>query len=68
MIPNPREPSNLHELNELPAKMIRSKTTNLIRDMELAPSRRYWAIVGNGLNMVAEGNTNKTFVSFVINQ
>ncbi|GIS55794.1 MAG: hypothetical protein Ct9H90mP30_4790 [Actinomycetota bacterium] len=28
---------------------------NRIRDIafELAPSRRYWAIVGNGLNMVA---------------
>ena len=33
------------------------KQQNLIRDIafELAPSRRYWAIVGNGLNMVAAG-------------
>ena len=46
----------LHELNELPAKMMTVlKQQNLIRDIafELAPSRRYWAIVGNGLNMVA---------------
>ena len=46
----------LHELNELPKKMIAVlQQQNRIRDIafELAPSRRYWAIVGNGLNMVA---------------
>jgi len=46
----------LYELNELPKKMIAVlKQRNQIRDIafELAPSRRYWAIVGNGLNMVA---------------
>ena len=46
----------LHELNELPKKMIAVlQQQDRIRDIafELAPSRRYWAIVGNGLNMVA---------------
>ena len=46
----------LQELNELPKKMLDVfKQQNQIRDVafELAPSRRYWALVGNGLNIVA---------------
>ena len=61
----------LHELNELPKKMIAVlQQQNRIRDIafELAPSRRYWAVVGNGLNMVAAREIRINFQSFVINQ
>jgi glucosamine--fructose-6-phosphate aminotransferase (isomerizing) len=46
----------LKELNELPNKMLSVlEQQDHIRDVafELAPSKRYWALAGNGLNIVA---------------
>ena len=46
----------LNDLNELPQRMESVlEQQEHIRSIafELAPSRRYWALVGNGLNMVA---------------
>lgn len=46
----------LKDLNELPSKMLSVlEQQDHIRDVafELAPSKRYWALAGNGLNIVA---------------